>query len=278
MTKCIICQSPLNIYCRNEAKLLCSANEKFLIYKCPNCGLGKTNNLSSQKGDYHRDETYIIEEKLFKNIFQKRVEIIKKFIQKGKVLEIGCSTGLMLSIFKNMGWEVEGVEISKQAASAAQKRGINIYTQPFKEISFDKKFDLIILNHTLEHLSDPPKIIRKVSTLLTKDGILYIDLPNFGGLTSSLMKCLWPHLLPNEHNYHFTYQSLTLLLKKFNLNPIFDERASGIWDYANPFEGILLSLLSFKKRFFIEFFTAIPSLIISKMKIGSDLMVIAKKN
>jgi len=50
--------------------------------------------------NYHRDKDYLANESLFRNIFLNRVNLISKFINKGKVLELGCSTGVMLKLFK----------------------------------------------------------------------------------------------------------------------------------------------------------------------------------
>lgn len=265
---CIICSSEVELFATSKG---------FNIYKCKKCGFGFTKDLKVNSSDYHRDDTYITEENLFKNIFEKRVNIISKFTKGGKVLEVGCSTGLMLSLFKNKGWEVVGVEVSKKAAEKAMQRGIKVETKPFEDINFNGKFDLIIFNHTLEHLQDIKGVLKKASILLNIGGVLYIDLPNFDSVTANLQKQSWPLLLPNEHLWHFTYLSLKKILEENNMKIIFNERASGLWDLNNPVKELLVSLLTLKKRFFVEIITAIPSFILTKYKLGSDLMVIAKK-
>ena len=247
------------------------------ILKCENCGLGVTKKVSIQKGQYHRDNTYIEEEELFKNIFKKRVYVISKFKDRGKALEVGCSTGILLGLLKGKGWKVRGVEISENAAKIAQERGIDVVTEPFEKLIPEEKFDLIIFNHTFEHLKSPKDVLEKAHSMLASNGLLYIDLPNFGGITAKILGIRWPMLLPNEHLWHFTYKALKLLLTDLGFKIIYVERASGVWDYGNPLKGILISLFSFKKRFFIETLTAIPSWIVSKIGMGSDLMVIAKK-
>lgn len=247
------------------------------ILKCGNCGLGITEKQTFQIGDYHRDETYIREEELFKNIFKKRVDIIGEFKRKGKVLEVGCSTGILLSLFKDEGWKVKGVEISETAALAAKHRGIDVTVEPFQRLKLEEKFDLIIFNHTLEHLQYPKKVLEKARSMLNKNGLIYIDLPNYGGASANILGLKWPLLLPEEHRWHFTSKALKLLLKGLGFKILFIEKASGVWDYANPLKGILISLINFKKRFFIEVVTAVPSWIVSRLGVGSDLLLIARK-
>lgn len=268
MKTCFVCGKELSFFG-------VSNNKKIL--KCSNCGMGYTVGAATQKGKYHRDETYIEEENLFKNIFQKRVNRILRLKKTGKVLEIGCSTGLMLALFKEKGWEVAGVEVSQKAAPIAAKRGIPVFIKPFETINFQEKFDVIVFNHTLEHLKDPEGAIKKAQLLLNKGGLIYIDLPNFGSLSAKIYGINWPMLLPDEHLWHFTLKSLRILLNKSDFKVVYVERASGIWDYNSSLKGMLISLISFKKRFFTELLTSIPSWVVWKLGMGSDLMVIAKK-
>lgn len=265
---CPICQSGTDAFAQSN---------NYTVYKCRKCGFGFTKNLKAQRGGYHRDETYIAEEALFKNIFQKRTNIICKLKKNGYALEIGCSTGLMLSLLKEKSWKVLGIEMSKKAAIEAQNKGIEVLIGDFHKLKIDKKFDLVIFNHTLEHLQNPIDALKKATCLLNKNGLLYVNLPNFDSLSAKIEKGRWPLLLPKEHLWHFTPKSLEILLRKFMLKTIFIEKSSGIWDYANPLKGIVISLFSFKKRFFKEILTCLPSLITSKLQLGSDLMIIAQK-
>lgn len=249
----------------------------YVVYKCINCGFGFTENPNPQKGDYHRDDTYKLEEKLFSNIFQRRVNEIYKFIKSGKILEIGSSTGLMLMIFKQKGFEVKGVEISRKAAEISKSKGLDIIIGSFEKIKFDEKFDLVILNHTLEHMENPPEVLEKVKRILKPKGYLMIDLPNFDSPVAQLLKSKWPHLLPDEHLWHFTQKAFEILLKKKDFKIKVVKKASGVWDFGNPFLELRQSLFGFKKRFFTDITTLVPSWIFTKLNNGSDLLVIARK-
>ena len=265
---CLICGYPAKKFTKKSG---------YLIFKCTNCGFGFTENLDSQKGDYHRDETYIIEERLFENIFLRRFEEITKYIRQGKVLEIGCSTGVMLSIFKKEGFEVEGVEVSNKAAEIAKGKGINVKVGFFEKVNFNEKFDLIIFNHTLEHLTDPIAAIKKAGRLLKPKGYIMIDLPNFDSPVAKILKSRWPHLLPDEHLWHFTPKSFSILFKKLDFKILTIKKASGIWDFGRPYQELYDSLIDLKKRFIKNFITSVPSFFMTKMNKGSDLLIIARK-
>lgn len=265
---CLICSHQLFVFTKVINKI---------VYRCNYCGFGQTKNSKSQKANYHRDQDYIEEEFLFRNIFGRRVRIISHHLQKGKVLEVGCSTGLMLSMLEELGFEVEGVEPSRKAALVAKQRGIKIQNIFFENIKFKRQYNLIIFNHTLEHLENLFDVLAKTSELLQKEGYLFIDLPNFESISAKTLKNKWPQLLPEEHLWHFTESSLKTLLSRFGFKIIYINKSSGIWDLENPLAEFIYSLIHLKKRFFKEVLTAIPALVVSKLNKGADLLVIARK-
>ncbi len=228
--------------------------------------------------NYHRDADYKKFEGMFRNIFQTRFNIISKFCKNsGKVLEIGASVGTFLQIFKERGWECWGVEPSK-SASVSEKKGIKVIKNYFEKASLPKNyFDLIIMNHTLEHMEDPFLILNKIYKVLKKDGIVFIDVPNYGGLGSKLLDKDWPYLLPDEHLHQFTKKDLTELLKKEGFKVLHSESRSGIFEYADPLKELFDSLFAFKKRFFTELFTFPYALTATWMNMGDSISIVGRK-
>ncbi len=97
-------------------------------------------------------------------------------IKPGKILDIGCGPGWILSSL-NDNWEKHGVEISEFASNYASKFG-NIHCgtlDDYEEIGFD----VVIINHVIEHLADPISAIIKIHTLLKKGGKLILGTPDF---------------------------------------------------------------------------------------------------
>lgn len=270
MNKCLICKGKMKIFAQFEYST---------IFQCQICGLGITSNLDFQIDNYHRDEFYIQDRKQFENIYQRRVNLIKSYHKKpGKVLEIGSSAGLMLFQLKNMGWEVLGVEPSKKAAHFSKKLAIPTLLNTFEGAKLPQNtFDVVIINHTLEHLSSPEKVLEKVHKILKSGGLCLIDVPNFGSLSAKIYGSKWPYLLPEEHLWHFTYQALEKLLKKTGFEIIYSEMPSGIWDYGNPLLELWQAFTGLKKRFFNDFLTALPTFFLFKFNLGTSLTILARK-
>jgi 2-polyprenyl-3-methyl-5-hydroxy-6-metoxy-1,4-benzoquinol methylase len=248
------------------------------IVSCAKCGLTVTKNfIPPNYNQYHRDEEYQRSQKLFENIFLKRVKTIEKYKQRGKALEIGCSIGILLGLMKNRGWEVWGVEPSKSAAVAA-KRGIRIINKFFEEADLPKNyFDVVILNHTLEHLTDPLGVLTKAKTLLKKGGIIFVDVPNFGSFSSQVLGKSWPYLAPDEHVWHFTPQTLKKLLEKAGFRLVNWGANSGIFDWGSPVKGLFDKLTALRKSLFVDFATAPFAFINTKRKMGTSLTMIGRK-
>lgn len=266
------------IGCSKKLEFL-GKNEEWDIFRCSSCGLGATYGIfpKAQYSAYHRDRVYIKEEKQFKNIFEKRVGIILKFKKEGKALEVGSSTGVFLSLLKERGWEVQGVEPSV-ASGAAEKNGIPTLNTTFEKAELkDDTFNLIIFNHVLEHMEDPIQILEKANRVLKKDGIVLIDAPNFASLSARMSGAGWRYILPKEHRWHFTPKSLTALLEKSGFEIIYRETHSGIWGYGNPLKEIWQAFIGRKKRFFTDIFTAIPAFIVTQFRLGTGLTILAKK-
>lgn len=249
------------------------------IVSCRSCGLTKTENFKTPVyKKYHRDDDYQKDEWLYRNFFQKRFQNIQKYHPKpGRVLDIGCSTGILLQLLKDRNWEVWGVEPS-QSGEVARRRGIKTVRQHFERAGLPKDyFDAIILNHTLEHLENPVIILQKVRKLLKKGGEVFVDVPNFGSLSSRIMGRRWGYLTPGEHRWHFTPKTLKGVFRKANLKVIHQETASGIFDCGSPLKSLVGKLLHGRKGFFVDL-SAFPfAYLYSKIGLGANLTLIGKK-
>lgn len=221
--------------------------------------------------NYHRDESYKKSEALFANIFQKRVNLISRYIKKGKMLEVGCSTGVMLQLFSEKGWEVLGIEPSGSCQEAKNKK-LKVLCSTFENADLPKEsFDLIVLNHTLEHMDNPSSVLKKLNLLLREDGILFIDVPNVGSLSSKLLGKKWPYLLPEEHKSQFNKNNLGKLLTNNGFKILHWESRSGFFEYAFPLKELK------RKRFLLDIVLLPYSIIATLFKMGDSMSFIARK-
>lgn len=97
------------------------------------------------------------------------------------VLDVGCGDGTFMSfINKTKNCYVEGIEISREAANKAIKKGFNVYIRDLdlEGINLDKKFDYIVFMEVIEHLKFPHRVLTEASSMARK-GII-VTIPNSG--------------------------------------------------------------------------------------------------
>jgi methionine biosynthesis protein MetW len=97
------------------------------------------------------------------------------------VLDIGCGAGDNGEILRDMGYVVDGITISEEEKSVAQKIMRNVYVYNVekglpKEIT--GRYDVIILSHVLEHICYPQELLKDIHSILNPGGSLIIALPN----------------------------------------------------------------------------------------------------
>jgi SAM-dependent methyltransferase len=128
----------------------------------------------------------------------------------GKALDIGCGRGLLLARLRDMGWQVEGTELSDNAARYGRDvLNLDIHTKPVHEVGFaDASFDMVIIWHVLEHLYAPQEMLREIRRILKPDGALLVAVPNFGSWEARFGKRHWFHLNVPGHLTHFTDRTI----------------------------------------------------------------------
>ena len=97
------------------------------------------------------------------------------------VLEIGCAGGWNLLEFKESGYhDLTGYEPGSFYREMGKKKLNLDLRNGFLEdaLEDEKKYDVILLNHVLEHILDPLDALHKIYDLLKDDGLLYLGVPN----------------------------------------------------------------------------------------------------
>lgn len=162
------------------------------------------------------DENWLKKKFRLANIW-KKVSLVKSFHQnKGYILDVGCSTGIFLTQMNKIGWECYGIEPNYYAAEIAKKtRGINIfwgYLSEFKGI--DRCFDVITFWDVLEHTFSPRSELRLAYNLLSSNGILIINIPNWNAFDRDWLGKYWQGYDPPRHLYVFSEDNIKQYLSK----------------------------------------------------------------
>lgn len=145
--------------------------------------------------------------------FLKKLLSYKNIIKYNKVLEIGCFDGFILNKLKQKKFNVYGCEPS-DGANIAKKFGIKVKKNFFsKKLFINKKFDLIILRHTLEHIENVNKFLKEIFHVMNDKSIFVIEVPNLRFyLNRGLLE-----VFSFQHIHYFSIKTFRELAVKLNL-------------------------------------------------------------
>ena len=261
---CIICNSK-NL--ESWAKL-----DYLEAKKCRDCGMISVNPHLNNEGLSKVYNDYFSSRLDEKESFEKRKIMYKidfnwitKFIDHGKILDVGCSGGQFLSIFDPKKWDRQGVEIDKNTAIFAKKEyDIPVKIGYFPEISFEEKFDLVVIRGVIEHFSDPISVLKKCAEVLKPNGYLFITATPVGNsFAFSVYREKWYLFSPLGHIHFFTVDLLTRVLKTFGMSLIDQHYPYEETPYANPEKDFTkiendIILISQGKRDQIQLSTPFP--------------------
>jgi SAM-dependent methyltransferase len=144
----------------------------------------------------------------------KRYRYITRYKHAGRLLDVGCATGIFLQGVRSLGkWELYGVEVNEQIAHFAQGRGLDVRSGTLEQAKFENEyFDVVTLWDVLEHLHDPVGSLHEIHRILKPDGLLVIRVPNLNSWDSGLFGRYWIGYDAPRHLYVFNSETLSHLL------------------------------------------------------------------
>jgi 2-polyprenyl-3-methyl-5-hydroxy-6-metoxy-1,4-benzoquinol methylase len=131
------------------------------------------------------------------------------------MLEIGSGGGFALAAFSEMGFTTTGVETSAPAALFATERlKQKVIHTPFEDLQVKEGYDLVFLNHVLEHFVDVDVAMSKLNELVKTGGLLYVRVPDYDSYDRRSYGKKWPAHL-HFHISNFSEKSLKILFRKY---------------------------------------------------------------
>ena len=133
------------------------------------------------------------------------------------VIEIGCGYGLFLKKAMTDGYNVSGIEISADKRAYCKKNtgieamGINLINDDISD-ELSKKYDLITMFFTLEHIINPVDFLKRSSKLLKSNGKIIVLVPNMNDFMMQLCDEYKDFHYLRPHISYFTIETLTKVL------------------------------------------------------------------
>ena len=227
---CPLCESgQFNLFLK--CKDYTTTGDIFNIVQCTNCSFLFTNPrpASESLGKYYESDQYISHTNQANNLINKAYKIartftiqqksglISKWSRKGKLLDVGCGTGEFIHYNKVKGWRVKGVEVNEQAREQAESLLSQELEKDLFHLDPKEKYDAITLWHVLEHVDQLNETVKRLHNFLKENGTLFLAVPNPDAYDAAYYKENWAAYDVPRHLYHFTKDTMSKLMQKYQL-------------------------------------------------------------
>jgi 2-polyprenyl-3-methyl-5-hydroxy-6-metoxy-1,4-benzoquinol methylase len=214
------------------------------VVRCPNCGLYYVNPTPTPAELSHRvqesaayTEDQLRKKEFFRRRAQRLLDHVETLMRPGRLLDIGCSIGTQLQVAQERRWKVTGIELAASSVRIAREAGFEVRTALLTDAGFATgSFDLITMNHVLEHVAHTPAFMREVHRVLADDGFVFISLPNVHAWKFYFRRGAYAWTFHEDHYIHFSPETLKRFLEKYGFQTI--EISTSRWlDFHDPLES-----------------------------------------
>jgi 2-polyprenyl-3-methyl-5-hydroxy-6-metoxy-1,4-benzoquinol methylase len=249
--KCEICNNATGNQEYVAREMMFGLREKFIYFQCSFCGClqiaESPNNMQPYYQSYHSHIAQINRKQsgskillIFKSLivisilsrnslfykccckirpslnnFYKWMKYTRGLKHSSKILDIGSGDGAFLLDLNDLGFtNLTGVD-QFIVENINYECGVRILKKEMSEI--EGEFDLITLNHSLEHMPNPHSVFKKLNSLISSDGHLLIRIPLADSFAWRKYGVNWYQIDAPRHFFLHTINSISILAKENGL-------------------------------------------------------------
>jgi 2-polyprenyl-3-methyl-5-hydroxy-6-metoxy-1,4-benzoquinol methylase len=211
-----------------------TSTDTFLAMRCRQCGLVYLNPRPTLDEldriyleNYHAfqfsEEHYGLVYKIRRRLEARRaLSWCRRLGEDARIIDVGCGDGFHLGLLREFGrpgWKLEGVDNSQRAVEVATRAGLSVHYGSVEHLALPEgAYDMAFLIQTIEHVGDPPAILKAVRRLLKPGGTVVVVTDNTDSIDFKLFKGRhWGGYHFPRHWNLFNPQTLTALAHKAGL-------------------------------------------------------------
>lgn len=147
-----------------------------------------------------------------------RVRQLGRFTRPGALCDVGAGPGFFMKAAERAGWVASGCDPVSECAAFGREhlglQGLRVGTFATAFTGLPRPLEAVTLFHTLEHMVDPLRELRRAWALLRPGGVVAVEVPDIGSAEARATGPAWEHLRLPFHLYFFTPDALTRLLTR----------------------------------------------------------------
>jgi 2-polyprenyl-3-methyl-5-hydroxy-6-metoxy-1,4-benzoquinol methylase len=272
--ECRVCANTIGNTEFTVTEMMYGTKDKFSYTECHKCGCLQISQIPSNISNYYPDNYYSyqfrlsIKEKI--KFLLKSLLIESRFLAGGKidklflyyqeylfidflrrnsylsatkrVLDVGCGSGIILLQLRYLGFKsLKGVD-PFISGDMDYGNGVSIDKKYLQDV--DENYDLIMLNHSFEHMEDPLLSLKYIYRILSHDGFASIRIPIASSFAWRKYGVDWVQLDAPRHLFLHTTKSMEILAIKAGLEIVdiyFDSTGFQLWGSEQYAAGIPLT-------------------------------------
>lgn len=246
MSYCRICGNSGNNIYYNIKEMMFGINETFKYFECSKCKTLQIESIPKNMSKYYPDNYFSMDlsrlnetqskfiltiKKKFCKIYLSKylgfllnpivfkknlvyLEILKKAgaNQSSKILDVGSGSGTKLLSLWNFGFKGLIGSDPYLFNTIHYRSGLKIISNGIFQLN--EKYNVIMFNHSLEHMENPLEVLIKANHLLFKDGICIVRIPVTESYSWYHYRENWISLDAPRHFYLLNLKAMKLLAKK----------------------------------------------------------------
>lgn len=234
-----------------------ASGERFMLFRCQDCGFVFTQGVPSETviGRYYETPDYIshtdtrrglmnrVYHRVRQYMLTRKAKLVERTagLHEGSLLDIGTGTGYFAHTMQERGWQVKAIEKNAKAREfAAENFGLEVEAEDALGRYEKDSFHAITLWHVMEHLEHLNETWKQLSTLLKKDGVLIVAVPNFTSYDAQKYGAWWAAYDVPRHLWHFSPSTMQQFGAKHGFK-LAEE-------HPMPFDAFYVSMLTEKYK------------------------------
>lgn len=179
--------------------------------------------------------------------FARERRILRRHCRRGRVLDVGCSTGGFLHSLNRLfpgDYDVVGMDVAGPALDHAESMGVQVIREPFLNAPAGlDSFDAVTFWAVLEHLDQPRAFLTQAASALKLGGHCFVLVPNLDSLAIRFLGTRYRYVMAEHLNY-FSRRTLTQLARGIPEFEIVDHHSTHfnpvvLWqDWRSPLDRV----------------------------------------
>jgi 2-polyprenyl-3-methyl-5-hydroxy-6-metoxy-1,4-benzoquinol methylase len=224
--ECALCGAPVTVAFSTTDRNRRLSAERFTYRRCGGCHTLSLADVPDDLDRYYPPQYYSLprsrSELLAASSPERyKLEIIRRFVPGGRLIEIGPGVGGFAVVAQEAGYDTSAIEMDAECCHFLRGAvGIQVHEtdDPSWALTAHGPFDVVAMWHVIEHLSNPRGVLAAAASALAQGGVIAIATPNPEALQFRVFGARWVHVDAPRHLFLMPSEALVRMGRELGLD------------------------------------------------------------